>query len=288
MNNNLNLKIKNLPTISDVIKKYNLSAKKQYSQNYLMDLNLIEKILKLSGRIDSKDIIEIGPGPGNLTRAILANNAKRIIAIEKDIRFIAALNDIKKIANNKLIILNEDALKIKYSDIFKKYHISSAHIISNLPYSISTKLLLKWIPIPVQVNQLTLMFQKEMAERIVAKVGSKKYGRLSVIAGIMTSSKIIMHIPSKVFKPEPKIDSSVIIFKPKNNNKILFKIEILEEITKILFNKRRKQVKTSLKYFGDPEELCSLMNVKPSSRPEQIPLESYEKLAIAITKRRRL
>ena len=288
MNNNLSLKIKNLPSISDVIKKYNLSAKKKYSQNYLMDLNLIDKIIKLSGRIDNTDIIEIGPGPGNLTRAILANNAKRIIVIEKDIRFITALNDIKKIANNKLIILNEDALKIKYSDIFKKYHISNAHIISNLPYSISTKLLLKWIPIPIQINQLTLMFQKEMAERIVAKVGSKKYGRLSVIAGIMTDSKIIMHIPSRVFKPEPKIDSSVIIFKPKKNTKIFFKIEILEEVTKILFSKRRKQVKTSLKYFGDPEELCRLMDVKPSYRPEQIPLESYKKLAIEITKRRQL
>ena len=106
MNNNLSLKIKNLPSISDVIKKYNLSAKKKYSQNYLMDLNLIDKIIKLSGRIDNTDIIEIGPGPGNLTRAILANNAKKIIVIEKDIRFITALNDIKKIANNKLIILN--------------------------------------------------------------------------------------------------------------------------------------------------------------------------------------
>ena len=288
MNDKLQLKIKKLPPISEVIKKYKLSAHKKQSQKYLMDLNLTDKIVKFGGNLQNIDVIEIGAGPGNLTRSIIANNAKRVIAIEKDVRFIPPLKDIQEISDNKLIIMHEDALKIKFEEIFKKYKISNAHILSNLPYSISTKLLLKWIPIPSEVSQLTLMFQKEMAERITAKVGSKKYGRLSVIAGIMTDSKIVMHIPSKAFTPQPKIDSAVIIFKPKEKNKKLFDIKILEEITKILFNKRRKQVKSSLKYFGNPEELCDLMNINSSISPEQISLENYEKLAVEVTKRRQL
>lgn len=275
--------INNLPSISQTIKEYNLFAKKKLSQNFILDLNLTNKIINLSDRVKYNSIIEIGPGPGSLTRSLLLNGAKEVIAIEKDKRFIDALQILKIASHNKLIIENEDALNINLKDIINKYNIINAEIIANLPYSIATKLLLKWIPFPKKINQMTLMFQKEVAERITAKPGSKKYGRLSILIGLMAEAKIIMHIPSDAFKPQPKVDSVIVQFKPKIN-KIRFNKTILEEITKNLFNQRRKQIKSTLIKFGDPLKICSLLNIAPSLRPEQITLEQYENMAILIAK----
>ena len=275
--------INNLPSISQTIKEYNLFAKKKLSQNFILDLNLTNKIINLSDKIKYNSIIEIGPGPGSLTRSLLLNGAKEVIAIEKDKRFIDALQILKIASKNKLIIENEDALNIDIKDIINKYNIINAEIIANLPYSIATKLLLKWIPFPKNINQMTLMFQKEVAERITAKPGSKKYGRLSILIGLMAEAKIIMHIPSDAFKPQPKVDSAIVQIKPKIN-KIKFNKIILEEITKNLFNQRRKQIKSTLIKFGDPLKICSLLNIAPSLRPEQITLEQYENMAILIAK----
>ena len=275
--------INNLPSISQTIKEYNLFAKKKLSQNFILDLNLTNKIINLSDNVKYNSIIEIGPGPGSLTRSLLLNGAKEVIAIEKDKRFIDALQILKIASHNKLIIENEDALNINLKDIINKYNIINAEIIANLPYSIATKLLLKWIPFPKKINQMTLMFQKEVAERITAKPGSKKYGRLSILIGLMAEAKIIMHIPSDAFKPQPKVDSAIVQIKPKIN-KIRFNKTILEEITKNLFNQRRKQIKSTLIKFGDPLKICSLLNIAPSLRPEQITLEQYENMAILIAK----
>ena len=275
--------INNLPSISQTIKEYNLFAKKKLSQNFILDLNLTNKIINLSDRIKYNSIIEIGPGPGSLTRSLLLNGAKKVIAIEKDKRFIDALQILKIASHNKLIIENEDALNINLKDIINKYNIINAEIIANLPYSIATKLLLKWIPFPKKINQMTLMFQKEVAERITAKPGSKKYGRLSILIGLMAEAKIIMHIPSSAFKPQPKVDSAIVQIKPKIK-KIRFNKDILEEITKNLFNQRRKQIKSTLINFGDPLKICSLLNISPTLRPEQITLEQYENMAILIAK----
>ena len=275
--------INNLPSISQTIKEYNLFAKKKLSQNFILDLNLTNKIINLSDRVKYNTIIEIGPGPGSLTRSLLLNGAKEVIAIEKDKRFIDALQILKIASHNKLIIENEDALNINLKDIINKYNIINAEIIANLPYSIATKLLLKWIPFPKNINQMTLMFQKEVAERITAKPGSKKYGRLSILIGLMAEAKIIMHIPSDAFKPQPKVDSAIVQIKPKIN-KIRFNKTILEEITKNLFNQRRKQIKSTLIKFGDPLKICSLLNIAPSLRPEQITLEQYKNMAILIAR----
>ena len=275
--------INNLPSISQTIKEYNLFAKKKLSQNFILDLNLTNKIINLSDNVKYNSIIEIGPGPGSLTRSLLLNGAKEVIAIEKDKRFIDVLQILKIASHNKLIIENEDALNINLKDIINKYNIINAEIIANLPYSIATKLLLKWIPFPKKINQMTLMFQKEVAERITAKPGSKKYGRLSILIGLMAEAKIIMHIPSDAFKPQPKVDSAIVQIKPKIN-KIRFNKTILEEITKNLFNQRRKQIKSTLIKFGDPLKICSLLNIAPSLRPEQITLEQYENMAILIAK----
>ena len=275
--------INNLPSISQTIKEYNLFAKKKLSQNFILDLNLTNKIINLSDKIKYNSIIEIGPGPGSLTRSLLLNGAKEVIAIEKDKRFIDVLQILKIASHNKLIIENEDALNINLKDIINKYNIINAEIIANLPYSIATKLLLKWIPFPKKINQMTLMFQKEVAERITAKPGSKKYGRLSILIGLMAEAKIIMHIPSSAFKPQPKVDSAIVQIKPKIK-KIRFNKDILEEITKNLFNQRRKQIKSTLINFGDPLKICSLLNISPTLRPEQITLEQYENMAILIAK----
>mgnify|MGYP003956017537 CR=1 FL=1 len=283
MSNSFKEKINKLSSISSIIKNHNLSANKKLGQNFLLDLNLTNKIAKSGGNLKNIDIIEIGPGPGGLTRSLLYNNAKRVIAIEKDKRFIKALDSLRNISNKKLILLNDDALKIKLIDIINKHKISKAFIIANLPYSIGTKLLLNWIPMPKEIKQMTLMFQKEFAERIIAKPGSKKYGRISVIIGLLTDAKIIMNISSKAFTPQPKINSAIIKFTPKPNKKILFKVEILEEITRVLFNQKRKKIKSKLKYFGEPEFLCQKTGIDPSIRAEEIPIENYEKLAIEIS-----
>jgi len=283
MDNDIIKNINNLPSISQTIKEYNLFAKKKLSQNFILDLNLTNKIINLSDRVKYNSIIEIGPGPGSLTRSLLLNGAKKVIAIEKDKRFIDVLQILKIASHNKLIIENEDALNINLKDIINKYNIINAEIIANLPYSIATKLLLKWIPFPNKINQMTLMFQKEVAERITAKPGSKKYGRLSILIGLMAEAKIIMHIPSSAFKPQPKVDSAIVQIKPKIK-KIRFNKDILEEITKNLFNQRRKQIKSTLINFGDPLKICSLLNISPTLRPEQITLEQYENMAILIAK----
>ena len=275
--------INDLPSISHTIKEYNLSAKKKLSQNFILDLNLTNKIINLSNGIKHNTIIEIGPGPGSLTRSLLLNGAKKVIVIEKDKRFIEVLKILNTASNNKLIIENEDALNIDLKDILEKYNVQNAEIIANLPYSVATKLLLNWIPFPKKINQMTLMFQKEVAERITAKPGSKKYGRLSILIGLMADAKIIMNIPSTAFKPQPKVDSAIVQIKPKHT-KIIFNKKKLEEITRNLFNQRRKQIKTTLAKFGDPLEICRLLNIEPSLRPEQITLEQYEKLAILIAK----
>ena len=275
--------INDLPSISQTIKKYNLSAKKKLSQNFILDLNLTNKIINLSDGIKHNTIIEIGPGPGSLTRSLFLNGAKKVIAIEKDKRFIEALKILNIASSNKLIIEHKDALDIDLNYILNKYNVENAEIIANLPYSVATKLLLNWIPFPNRINQMTLMFQKEVAERITAKPGSKKYGRLSILIGLMADAKIVMSIPSTAFKPQPKVDSAIVQIKPKIT-KIMFNKKKLEEITRNLFNQRRKQIKSTLVKFGDPLKICDLLNIDPSLRPEQITLEQYEKLAILIAK----
>lgn len=282
MNKDIIESINSLPSIASTIKEYNLYAKKKLSQNFILDINLTNKIVNLSKTIRNNTIIEIGAGPGSLTRSMLLNGAKKIIIIEKDKRFIEALNRLNKASGNKLIIENKDALKVSLSYIVDKYNINEAEIIANLPYSIATKLLLNWIPCHKNINKMTLMFQREVAERIVAAPGSKKYGRLSIMLGLMTNSKIIMNIPASAFTPKPKINSSIIQVLPKPIDKLLNK-NVLENITKTLFNQRRKQIKSTLSKFGDPVRICNLLDINPSIRPENLTLQKYKELTYILS-----
>ena len=282
MHKDISKSINNLPSVSDTIKQYNLFANKKLSQNFILDLNLTNKIVNLSNTIENNTIIEIGAGPGSLTRSILLNGAKRIIIIEKDKRFIDPLNILNKASENRIIIENQDAIKVDLNDILEKYNVDQAEIIANLPYSIATKLLLNWLPFHKKINKMTLMFQKEVAERIVAEPGSKKYGRLSILLGLTTNAKIVMNISSSAFIPKPKIESAIVQIIPKKIKKTFNKI-ILGEITQTLFNQRRKQIKSTLSKFGDPIKICQLLNIKPTKRPEELTLDQYEKLTDLIT-----
>ena len=194
MHKDITKNINNLPSISATIKQHNLFANKKLSQNFILDLNLTNKIVNLSNTIKNNTIIEIGAGPGSLTRSILLHGAKKIIIIEKDKRFIDPLNILNIASENRIIIENQDAIKINLNDILEKHNVDQAEIIANLPYSIATKLLLNWIPFHKKINKMTLMFQKEVAERIVAEPGSKKYGRLSILLGLTTNAKIVIII----------------------------------------------------------------------------------------------
>ena len=283
MNKGIYNAINKLPSISSTIKEYNLSAKKKLSQNFILDMNLTDKIVRLSDSVKNNTVIEIGAGPGALTRSILLNGAKKVIIIEKDKRFLKALQLLNTSSNNRIIIENEDALKIDLKMLIEKHNIQQSEIVANLPYSIATKLLLNWIPFPKGLHKMTLMFQTEVAERIVAEPGTKKYGRLSILLGIMTDSRILMNIPPSAFTPKPKVNSSIIQIKQKKLDKN-FNKNILEKVTQILFNKRRKQIKSTLSQFGDPIKICNLLNIKPSQRPEELTLRNYEKLACLISK----
>ena len=283
MNKGVHNAINKLPSISSTIKEYNLSAKKKLSQNFILDMNLTDKIVRLSDSVKNNTVIEIGAGPGALTRSILLNGAKKVIIIEKDKRFLKALQLLNTTSNNRIIIENEDALKIDLKMLIEKHNIQQSEIVANLPYSIATKLLLNWIPFPKGLHKMTLMFQTEVAERIVAEPGTKKYGRLSILLGIMTDSRILMNIPPSAFTPKPKVNSSIIQIKQKKLDKN-FNKNILEKVTQILFNKRRKQIKSTLSQFGDPIKICNLLNIKPSQRPEELTLRNYEKLACLISK----
>ncbi len=283
MNKGIYNAINKLPSISSTIKEYNLSAKKKLSQNFILDMNLTDKIVRLSDSVKNNTVIEIGAGPGALTRSILLNGAKKVIIIEKDKRFLKALQLLNTSSNNRIIIENEDALKIDLKMLIEKHNIQQSEIVANLPYSIATKLLLNWIPFPKGLHKMTLMFQTEVAERIVAEPGTKKYGRLSILLGIMTDSRILMNIPPSAFTPKPKVNSSIIQIKQKKLDKN-FNKNILEKVTQILFNKRRKQIKSTLSQFGDPIKICNLLNIKPSQRPEELTLGNYEKLACLVSK----
>ena len=282
MHKDISKSINNLPSISATIKQHNLFANEKLSQNFILDLNITNKIVNLSNSIKNNTIIEIGAGPGSLTRSILLHGAKKIIIIEKDKRFIDPLNILNIASENRIIIENQDAIKIDLNDILEKYNVGQAEIIANLPYSIATKLLLNWIPFHKKINKMTLMFQKEVAERIVAEPGSKKYGRLSILLGLTTNAKIVMNISSSAFIPKPKIESAIVQIMPKKIKKVFNKI-ILEKITQTLFNQRRKQIKSTLSKFGDPIKICQLLNIEPTKRPEELTLDQYEKLTNIIT-----
>jgi 16S rRNA (adenine1518-N6/adenine1519-N6)-dimethyltransferase len=274
--------IDDLPPLRDVIRRHELRAKKSLGQNFLLDLNLTARIARAAGPLEGVTVVEIGPGPGGLTRALLALGAKRVIAIERDRRALAALDEIAQHYPGQLQIIPGDALDFDPRRIFGP---ASVRVVANLPYNIATALLVSWLtldPWPPWYDRLVLMFQREVAERIVAAPGSKAYGRLSVLAQWRTEAKILFDIASQAFVPPPKVTSSLVELMPRAAP---LKCErgALESVTQAAFGQRRKMLRQSLKTLGvEPNALLSEAGIDATARAEEIPVEGFVKLARAL------
>ena len=262
-----------LPTIKETLKKNNVKINKSLGQNFLFDLNLTDKIVKNSEPI-CPTVIEIGPGPGGLTRSILKKKPNVLYTIDKDKQSEKMLTDIKKIYRDNLIIITDDALHYPIWELGD----SPRQVIANLPYNTGTKMLTSWLKHIQHFDLLTLMFQKEVADRIVAKQGSKNYGRLSILTNWLTKSKKLFDIPSEAFIPRPKIRSTVIQLKPLHKPLYNVSFESIEKITQMAFSQRRKMIKTSLKKVNGHIILKEL-NISPNLRPENLSIIDFCKIA---------
>ncbi len=262
-----------LPTIKETLKKNNVKINKSLGQNFLFDLNLTDKIVKNSEPI-CPTVIEIGPGPGGLTRSILKKKPNVLYTIDKDTQSEKMLTDIKKIYRDNLIIITDDALHYPIWQLGD----SPRQVIANLPYNTGTKMLTSWLKHIQHFDLLTLMFQKEVADRIVAKQGSKNYGRLSILTNWLTKSKKLFDIPSEAFVPRPKITSSVIQLKPLHKPLYDVSFESIEKITQMAFSQRRKMIKTSLKKVNG-QIILKELNISPNLRPENLSIIDFCKIA---------
>ena len=264
-----------LPPLKDVISRHQLRAKKSLGQNFLLDLNLTSKIARYAGNLDQFDILEIGPGPGGLTRSLLHEGARKVVAIEKDNRCIEALEEIQATFPGRLRLLQGDALSTNPSE-----HLADpVRIIANLPYNIGTELLVRWLTSktwPSFWQSMTLMFQKEVANRIVASPGSKAYGRLSVMSQWRCNTKIAFNVPATAFTPPPKVESALVHFEALKEPKFPAEVEVLEFVVSKAFNQRRKMLRGALKgYFQNVEEGLVSIGVLPTKRAEDITVQEY-------------
>ena len=273
--------IDNLPPLRDVIAKYDLAAKKSLGQNFLLDLNLTMKIARVAGDLADSTIIEVGPGPGGLTRALLASGAAKVIAIERDQRFLPALEEIAKVYPDRLVVMNEDALEIDYGQLLKSEQSQKdVRIVANLPYNVATPLLIQWLSIDHQatpIHSMTLMFQKEVAQRICANHTDKAYGRLAVLANWKCDTEIVFDVPRGAFVPPPKITSSIVGLVPKQSI-IPCNLEKLQLITKAAFGQRRKMLRASLKSLGG-ETLLNAAGIDGTLRAEALDIDDFIGLA---------
>jgi 16S rRNA (adenine1518-N6/adenine1519-N6)-dimethyltransferase len=271
--------IDDLPPLREVIRRHGLTPKKSLGQNFLFDLNLTARIARAAEPLENITVVEIGPGPGGLTRALLALGARRVVAIERDQRAIAALEEIGARYPGQLEIVAGDALRIDPRDQLGP---ERARVVANLPYNIATALLIGWLtaePWPPWYDSLLLMFQREVAQRIVATPGSKSYGRLSVLAGWRTEAKLLFDVAPSAFVPPPKVTSSVVRLTPRPVPLACQSIA-LQRVTEAAFGQRRKMLRQSLKTLGiDAGALLSEAGIEPTARAEEIPVEGFVALA---------
>jgi 16S rRNA (adenine1518-N6/adenine1519-N6)-dimethyltransferase len=271
-----------LPPLREVIRRHGLSAKKSLGQNFLLDLNLTARIARAGGALEGITVVEIGPGPGGLTRALIASGARRIVAIERDSRAVAALEEIEAHYPGRLSVVPGDALEV---DVAPYLDGGPARIVANLPYNISTALLVRWLgtePWPPWFDTMVLMFQREVAERIVAKPGDEQFGRLAVLAGWRTEAKIMFDVSPSAFVPPPKVTSSVVRLVPRASPLPCTRTT-LERITAAAFGQRRKMLRQSLRSLGvDPAPLLAAAAIDPAARAENIPVAGFVALANAL------
>lgn len=275
--------IDGLPPLREVIADHGLSAKKSMGQNFLLDLNLTAKIARLAGDLTACNVLEVGPGPGGLTRGLLAEGARHVLAIEKDARCLPALAEIAAAYPGRLTVLNADALSVDATA-----HLTPPiRVVANLPYNIGTELLLRWmLPAnwPPFWDSLTLMFQREVAERIVAKPGSKAYGRLALMAQWRAEPRIVLTLPPEAFTPPPKVSSAVVHIERLATPRFPADQKTLERIVAAAFNQRRKMLRASLRGVSpDIEDHLRAVGIPPTARAEEIGLEAFCALARRLT-----
>ena len=275
------MSVDGLPSLGEVIRRHGLIAKKALGQNFLLDLNLTRRIARAAGRLDGATVIEVGPGPGGLTRALLLEGAERVIAIERDQRCIGALGEIATHYPGRLQIVEGDALKTDFAALAE--HADAVKIVANLPYNIGTELLVRWLTLqhwPPFYASMTLMFQREVAERIIAQPGDGTYGRLSVLAGWRTEAAILFDVPPRAFTPPPKVTSSVVHLVPREKPYAV-DVRTLARVTEAAFGQRRKMLRQSLKSLGG-EALLARAGIDGTRRAETLSVEEFVRLANAI------
>jgi 16S rRNA (adenine1518-N6/adenine1519-N6)-dimethyltransferase len=265
-----------LPPIRQVISDHALSARKSLGQHFLMDRSIIQKIVHSAGIVEGVTVLEIGPGPGGLTRALLGTSASQVVAVERDQRSVSALGDLVDAAGPRLCLVPGDALNIDLGSLC----IHPFQIVANLPYNIGTKLLLNFLQMEKVPQKMTLMLQREVAERIVARPGESQYSRLSIIVQWLSDVQILFDVSSRAFKPEPKVTSSVIEVVPRGKPLAPAKQDFLQLVTKAAFGQRRKMMRTSLRVLH-PNIVCLLKmaGVSPTSRPEKVSVQEFCSIA---------
>lgn len=266
-----------LLSTSELIKKYHLDAKKSLGQNFILDKNFTDKIARSAGDLSEFEILEIGPGPGSLTRSILDCGAKKLISIEKDSRCLDALNELKNFYGDRFKIIEGDALSFDETSIFadKKFK-----IIANLPYNIGTVLLFKWLKIAPKISSMHLMLQKEVVDRIVAKPNSNHYGRLAVMVNFLCETKLVFKVSPSVFTPPPKVTSAIVEIIPREKPLADVEFSKLEKVVAAAFNQRRKMIKSGLKsIFENPEKILTDLAIRSDIRPENLTIEEFCKIA---------
>ncbi|MDO6727443.1 MAG: 16S rRNA (adenine(1518)-N(6)/adenine(1519)-N(6))-dimethyltransferase RsmA [Cognatishimia sp.] len=276
--------IDQLPPLRDVIATHELSARKSLGQNFLLDLNLTAKIARQAGDLTGCDVLEIGPGPGGLTRGLLSEGARKVLAIEKDMRCMPALAEIEEAYPGRLQVINGDALEVN-----PLTHLTPPiRVAANLPYNVGTELLVRWLTPkkwPPFWQSLTLMFQKEVAERIVATPGSKAYGRLAILAQWRADARIVLHLPPGAFTPPPKVSSAVVHLDALETPRFEADAGTLSRVVATAFNQRRKMLRSSLKSISpDIEDRLVAAGIKPTDRAEVISLEAFCALAREVAK----
>jgi 16S rRNA (adenine1518-N6/adenine1519-N6)-dimethyltransferase len=274
-----------LPRLADVIRRHEIGAKKSLGQNFILDLNLTSRIAREAGPLTGRTVVEVGPGPGGLTRALLAEGAARVVAVERDDRCLAALAEVEQHYPGRLIVHPGDALRTDWTALLGAAS-AKAIIAANLPYGIATKLLVGWLetePWPPWFDLMVLMFQREVAERITAAPGSKAYGRLAVIAQWRCEAHIGMHLPPEAFTPAPKVSSAVVVFRPREQPFPVCSVKALGRVTAAAFGQRRKMLRQSLKSLTPmPELLLRAADLDPELRAERLTVEQFASLAALV------
>jgi 16S rRNA (adenine1518-N6/adenine1519-N6)-dimethyltransferase len=268
-----------LPPLREVIAAHGLVAKRQLGQNFLLDLNLTARIARAAGDLSACDVLEVGPGPGGLTRGLLAEGARHVLAVEKDARCLPALAEIAAAYPGRLEVLHGDALEIDAAARLS----APVRVVANLPYNVGTELLVRWLT-PAQWppfwDSLTLMFQKEVAERIVARPGSKAYGRLALLAQWRAEARIVLTLPPEAFTPAPKVHSAVVHLTRLDQPRFPADAAVLQRVTATALNQRRKMLRASLRGLApDIEDRLRAVGIDPTARAEEISLEGFCALA---------